>query len=61
MVLTFVPGPEPLRLGLQARYGGLPEALGEQGRPLPGLRPIELGNRTLVGRVLEVKQPPGAP
>lgn len=53
--LTFAGGDAPLRIGLQARYGGLPAALGPKAQPIPGIRAIELGNRTLVGRVLELK------
>ena len=53
--LTFTSGSTPLRIGLQARYGGLPTALGAKAQPIPGIRPIEWGNRTLVERVLEVK------
>jgi len=53
--LTFAGGDTPLRIGLQGRFGGLPAALGTKAEPLPGIRPIDWGNRTLVGRVLEVK------
>jgi hypothetical protein len=53
--LTFTSGVEPLRIGLQARYGSLPAALGERAKPIPGIQPIESGNCTWVGRVLEVK------
>jgi len=53
--LTFAGGDAPLRIGLQARFGGLPAALGPKAQPLPGIRPIESGNRTLVERVLELK------
>lgn len=57
VVLVFAGGPASIRIGLQARYGGLPAALGAKAHPLPGIRPIEYGNRILVGRVLEVKEP----
>lgn len=53
--LIYTGGDSPLRIGLQARYGGLPAALGAKAQPIPGIRPIELGNRTLVSRSLEVK------
>lgn len=53
--LIFAGGDAPLRIGLQARYGGLPAALGAKAQPIPGIRPIELGNCTLVGRVLELQ------
>ena len=55
VLLAVVPDGQPLSIGLQARFGGLPAALGDRARPVPSVRPIELGNRTLVGRVLELK------
>ncbi len=53
--LTFLPGKEPIRIGLQARYGGLPAELGDKAKPLPGIQPIHEGNCTWVGRVLTVQ------
>lgn len=53
--LAFIPGKEPIRIGLQARYGGLPAELGDKAKPLPGIQPIHEGNCTWVGRVLTVQ------
>ncbi len=53
--LVFTFGPLPIDIGVQARFQGLPAALGAQADPPPGILPIREGNCTWVGRTLHVQ------
>lgn len=58
VVLTFSSGSEPLPIGLQARYTGLPPGLGAKAHPPAGILPIRHGNHTRVVRVMTLSPMP---